>query len=523
MEDSTGNTVTDTRSDTETTSDPAYGYDPYGETPVFVRRNIWSLEEEDPFDPITLAYANAVKALQARPVSDPTSWEYQSAIHGTYLNPPQGVDWNQCQHGSWFFLPWHRMYLFYFEAIIRAEVLAQGGPAEWALPYWNYDEPGHAALPPAFREPLLPDGTQNPLYVQQRAAGINAGAQLPAPATTAAAALAMTEYTPPPPPAFGGGQAPPTHFFGDYGELEMTPHNIVHSLIGGLMGDPNTAATDPVFWLHHANIDRLWNQWISSGGGRDDPTDPTWATQSFSFPDSATSFESKVCGDVESIEDLAYTYDDSIVQPAQPAQPQQAARFAVAGDGAPAERRAAPEPELVGAADNALNLVGSPERVRVGIDGRAARPLLQQRRVEGEEERVYLHLEDIEGEKNPELGYQVYVDSRDDADPEADDSSHQPIYVGTVSFFGIEHLSANRDDAEHTHGFRRTFDITGAAKQLKERGDWDDGQVNVFFRPLGLDAPDGAAPQGLLADAAEPVQPAPVPPIRVGRVSVSFG
>ena len=39
------------------------------------------------------------------------------------------------------------------------------------------------------------------------------------------------------------------------------------------MGDPLTAAQDPIFWLHHANIDRLWNHWLQQGGGRADPTD----------------------------------------------------------------------------------------------------------------------------------------------------------------------------------------------------------------------------------------------------------
>ena len=38
------------------------------------------------------------------------------------------------------------------------------------------------------------------------------------------------------------------------------------ALIGGLMGDPHTATRDPVFWLHHANIDRIWWLWTQGGG-----------------------------------------------------------------------------------------------------------------------------------------------------------------------------------------------------------------------------------------------------------------
>jgi hypothetical protein len=42
--------------------------------------------------------------------------------------------------------------------------------------------------------------------------------------------------------------------------LENGPHNAVHNAIGG---DMTTAAspTDPLFFMHHANVDRLWYQW----------------------------------------------------------------------------------------------------------------------------------------------------------------------------------------------------------------------------------------------------------------------
>ena len=55
---------------------------------------------------------------------------------------------------------------------------------------------------------------------------------------------------------------------GDNGELENLPHNRVHVRIGGqngFMSDPATAALDPIFWLHHCNIDRLWEVWRNQG------------------------------------------------------------------------------------------------------------------------------------------------------------------------------------------------------------------------------------------------------------------
>ena len=42
--------------------------------------------------------------------------------------------------------------------------------------------------------------------------------------------------------------------------LEMNPHNGVHIWVGGNMtmaSSPN----DPVFWLHHCQVDRLWARW----------------------------------------------------------------------------------------------------------------------------------------------------------------------------------------------------------------------------------------------------------------------
>ena len=51
-----------------------------------------------------------------------------------------------------------------------------------------------------------------------------------------------------------------------FGELESTPHNWVHVDLAGLMESPATAGQDPIFWLHHANIDRLWEVWLSLPG-----------------------------------------------------------------------------------------------------------------------------------------------------------------------------------------------------------------------------------------------------------------
>jgi tyrosinase len=151
---------------------------------TFIRRNVWGLGG-DWADEI-LWYARGVAAMKARALAQPTSWRFYAGMHGFnsalwqqlgYLlptdQPPSQAQlstfWSQCQHGSWYFLPWHRGYVLALEANIRAEVVALNGPDDWALPYWNYFAPNEAALPPAFAGPDWPDGVgDNPLFVEQR-------------------------------------------------------------------------------------------------------------------------------------------------------------------------------------------------------------------------------------------------------------------------------------------------------------------------------------------------------------------
>jgi tyrosinase len=55
-------------------------------------------------------YERAVAEMKQRPTNDPTSWGYQAAIHGTTL-PGNHTSWTTCEHGGWYFFPWHRAYL----------------------------------------------------------------------------------------------------------------------------------------------------------------------------------------------------------------------------------------------------------------------------------------------------------------------------------------------------------------------------------------------------------------------------
>ncbi|MDB4308221.1 tyrosinase family protein, partial [Gammaproteobacteria bacterium] len=160
----------------------------------YTRSNAWNdggtFDNED-----LLWYAKGVGVLQARALDDPNSWWFFAAIHGEYVSRPEraypgwgfippapdvptsplpsqgdiAAYWNQCQHQSWYFPPWHRGYLIALEEQLREAIVGLGGPNSWALPYWNYLGPDDQyKMPPAFAESNLPDGSPNPLFVTAR-------------------------------------------------------------------------------------------------------------------------------------------------------------------------------------------------------------------------------------------------------------------------------------------------------------------------------------------------------------------
>ncbi|EMS49290.1 Polyphenol oxidase A1, chloroplastic [Triticum urartu] len=56
---------------------------------------------------------------------------------------------------------------------------------------------------------------------------------------------------------------------GSPGSLENAAHTAVHIWVGGDMGVLGTAGRDPVFYSHHANVDRLWHLWTTTLGNED--------------------------------------------------------------------------------------------------------------------------------------------------------------------------------------------------------------------------------------------------------------
>lgn len=447
---------------------------------VRTRRDIYSL---DPAGPEIAAFRRGVAAMKARPSEDSTSWSFQAAIHGTYAEPPHAT-WNQCQHGSFFFLSWHRMYLHFFERILRK---ASEDPS-FALPYWNYGVPSQRAIPLVLREP---QGAANPLFVAERNAGVNEGFLVPDSATRHAQSFLFTNFSSPSGSnmSFGGQTTSgPVHFDVPHGQLERQPHDQIHVLIGGSTGwmaDPNTAAQDPVFWLHHSNIDRLWKRWLDQGGGRSNPLDnASWATSKFTFFDENGSQAVLTGADIVDTEgQLGYRYDDD-PPPTVPTPVIPLVHAAPGSPAAPHRLAAGPEPRI--------ELSDKPTRVRVSLPEPARVEINRVAAAVETKVALVLSVEGIEFDKIPGVVYEVYANLPEGALPD----SQGPHYVGNLAFFGLGgHGGAHAAHAPQApEGRSHRFAFTNVVRSLKQKGAWNDESLQVTFVERGLEPPPGKAP-----------------------------
>lgn len=284
----------------------------------------------------------AVRAMMALPPEDPRNWYRQAIIHVM-----------DCPHANGWFLPWHRGYLYWFECIARK--LTQN--PNFALPYWDvttFTEMSSLF----FREDLL--DTRAPGYIhdldtfrlrfheplkaywqgltvlqlqklQQRgfANFDQFWAQLVFLVSRNTSRTLTADNRQLPPVALDAVSMPtlinslaPQDFFefggalvehhsimsGEGGPLESQLHNTVHDAVGGYMGDFFSAA-DPVFWLHHGNVDRLWDVWLERKGliAQDGPAQ--WRNEPFLFfCDEDGRPVDGIAGDYVSSAELGYSF-----------------------------------------------------------------------------------------------------------------------------------------------------------------------------------------------------------------------
>src|SRR6516165_2046192 len=421
------------------------------------------------------ALRHGFQVMVSSPVTDPTSYRFHANIQGTRdspATPAQMESWNQCEHGGFYFLSWHRMFLYFFDRILRA---ASGDP-NLVLPYWDWTDPAQRTLPVPFRQPADPS---NPLFIASpgRPAALNAGTfSLGAGTVDDSGAFADVNFETGglSGNGFGGGTTTPMQFANAYGDLERQPHNVVHSALGGLMGNPFTAGQDPIFWLHHANIDRLWNRWLQQGGGRADPADSAWLNTTFTFYDEAGHAVYLTGAQiVDTVGQLNYRYDDDPMPP-------MFIRFPIIL----AENATAPGGERI-------KLEASPATVRLPLNEQARQALVA---LPGQPDRkVFLRLQDIRTEKPPSYYYAIYLNPQ--AGQKIDE--HTPGFVGNLSLFSMARHRMPSGVPTPGGEMSVNYDVSRLADQILRNTD----ELSVVLVPRGL-VGAGGEPAPLPQEAA---------------------
>lgn len=201
------------------------------------------------------------------------------------MTPPGQGDRNAAHSGP-VFLPWHRLMLLLLELQLQRVL----GNDEVGLPYWDWAADG--ALPAAEQsqapiwQPNGIGGTGTPVsdgpfgagqfqvridsdrFGRLRATdrGLNRalaadvpGLPTPQQVTTV---LGQQPYDLSP---WDRGVAGFRNHLEGWQPTSPGLHNRVHVWIGGDMG-PATSPNDPVFYLNHCNVDRIWEAWLVERG-----------------------------------------------------------------------------------------------------------------------------------------------------------------------------------------------------------------------------------------------------------------
>ncbi len=511
-------------------------------------------------------YARAVALMMAKPESDPTSWKFQwyshwvggatdhvaktseiARVYGATPSPQRTLAqlmWDGCQahdqnEDEDFFLPWHRMFVMAFEAIIRQTA----GEPSFTLPYWNYLDPTQHAIPAQFRRPG--DATWGALYSPNRNAAVNAGGAIASSTVLSASVLSEATYSS---SGFDDGFC---------AGLDNGLHGAVHVGVGnGIngMGAIPWAANDPIFWLHHCNIDRLWASWNAAGGAN--PTDAQFTGKPFIFADPNGQQTSKVVAGVLDLSSAGYAYDVLLGADGSPltTRTEEERIVAASTPGAPAPVAAAAPPPVGASAPRMLmrsaplhlaptvthvmqNVQLGAGRVRVQLSNAAAAPVAAaaalapalktaprflKRPLPGKPgqppmvmsaappppakaaalaplipapkpgQKVFVVLDDLTTEIQPGVIYSIYLEAPSSS------GAPQPFLIGSLNFFSAMPAMGGMKMGHRA----RSFDITALATQLAAQGRLQANPA-ITFVPVGRPATSAAPLIGSISVAIQ--------------------
>jgi hypothetical protein len=398
-------------------------------------------------------YAEAVQQMKLRNPDDPLSWIWQWYTHfvdGATTKAAEitrifGVDptpqstfanevWNTCQSHSGqntnYFLPWHRIFVLFFEDIIRTVT----GHPDFTMPYWNYtssDPTKRGIVPLEFRLP--DDPVWGSLYRPDRSTLANSGQRIDKTQTSdqmdVSAAMACTSYS-------NVGSV-----LGFCRSIDSGIHGKIHVLTGNSknMGAVPYAARDPLFWLHHISIDRLWAIWNTNGGIN--PTTATWAQKYFVFADGQGQRVTGKLADYFDLSTLGYTYDDlNQVQAAKTSKTTSSTALRLAQS-----TNTVAEEVARGASE--ANLGTKPVRVELQRVAGAKLTEVVGLSDTADGKRTYLVLKNLHTWKQPEVLFHVYL-----TPGRGTHGLGRADYVGAINFFDAEF---------HDHGHGAMGDVLG--------------------------------------------------------------
>jgi polyphenol oxidase len=285
-------------------------FDPTNE-PKRIRKSFYDLTDEE-----LRTFMKAVGYMRNNlKLEDPLQWDNYAKIHA--LHCTEANEDHPPVHWSWNFLPWHRGYLYFLERILADCINKQGlDGSKFALPYWdwtvhkempNTKERKKKGLPSPFfgydrslEDMVSPDGLDfdnSALFEGNRGPSVekpeidsrNELTQDSKDHVTETLGFFSLQYInlmlSTPWEQFLG--SPTTDRTTGQGLLEQGPHNDGHDWVGTRfgknrsMGTLRTAAGDPMFYMHHGNIDRIWSLYKQP---QPDPSGD-WGKQEYNFLD----------------------------------------------------------------------------------------------------------------------------------------------------------------------------------------------------------------------------------------------
>jgi tyrosinase len=240
------------------------------------------------------------------------------------------------------------------------------------------------------------------------------------------------------------------------------------------MSDPGTAALDPIFYLHHCNIDRMWAVWNASGNAN--PTAAAWlngpTTRKFVMPGPGGNPWYYTPKQVANLSTLNYAYMPLATLLAATAAPAamltrrltRLGATAAAKKGATAiKAQALPKKtELLGASKGGLRIKGLASETPVKLDTRVRRKAvasLAEASTSSLPDKVFLKVENVRGDFDA-TALSVYVNLPEKAKP----GKSSEYLAGTIALFGLNRASAK--DGQHA-GEGLTF-ILGISRIIDE-------------------------------------------------------